>query len=327
MALLPRFDTPASVRDVPAGSPFYTQWSNYVSGLVGPTLPGDNGGAWYNATTTDVTVAGERGLVWMGFPRDVLLPGNRDDKENAFRIGDSRPNDRDPQNEYFEWKADHNAKDKITKLTFITETPEYYHQLWNFDPNIVLNLYRTLVNPGIVLSDLETTPGSGTYNQFNRWNTTHGIVHYIQNINTLGAAIGLAKGSRTTSPPYRDNYETTSLASPRTSVDPRVKLDVHMLVRKGLHVSLRDPIGFYMAAWNDAGFEKPDGSPAGNYWKIVRGTPGMVLRLEYEVPPAEGFVVGDMTIGGRPIVYGGQVAEQITVNIFGVAGTLTGGRA
>jgi|GEM_PF-1540237 len=325
MALLSRFDTPASVRDLPLGSPFYNQWSNYLSNMIGPTLPGDGGGAWYNPSTTDVQIAGERGMVWMGFPRQVLL-SNRDNRQAAFAAADSSPSNRNPQNEYFEWKVERNKENQITKLTFVTETPEYYQQLWSFDPNRVLQLYRNLVDPGIHLQDLETFPGSGAYNKFNDWNTTKGIVHYIQTINTLSAAVGLARGSRTTPPPHRDNYETTSHANPTTAVDPRVQLDVHMLVRKGLHVSLRDPIGFYMTAWNDAGFEKPDGNPAGNYWKIVRGTPGMVMRLEYEVPPALGFVVGDMRIGGRPIEYGGQVAEHITVNIFGVAGTVKGAR-
>jgi hypothetical protein len=46
----------------------------------------------------------------------------------------------------------------------------------------------------------------------------------------------------------------------------------------------------------------------------------MVLRLEFEVPAAEGFVVGDIRIGGHPIEYGGQVAEHITVSTTGAAG-------
>ena len=31
MALLPQFDTPASLRDAPAGSPFYAAWSNVIA--------------------------------------------------------------------------------------------------------------------------------------------------------------------------------------------------------------------------------------------------------------------------------------------------------
>jgi hypothetical protein len=183
----------------------------------------------------------------------------------------------------------------------------------------VLALYQTLVSPAVTLADLQ----SGTsYNKFNRWNTTDGIVHYIQSINTLGAALGLAQGSVTATPPFADNFEARpGSATAFTAVDPRVGFDVHMLVRKGLYVSFRDPVGLYIIEWNDSGFTKPDGTPVGNYWRIVRGTPGMVLRLEYEVPAAAGFVVGDIRIGGHLIEYGGQVAEHITVSTSGTAGS------
>jgi hypothetical protein len=322
MPLLTRFDTPAFLTDAPAGSAFYEQWSRYLSSLIGGTTAGTNGGAFYDPTVTDVTVAGEKQLVWMGFPRDQILPANRDNKTAAYISADSVPNTRNFQNEYFEWRVDRDKKNRITKLTFVTETPEYYEQLWAFDRSLVVNLYRTLVNPAVTEADLRS---GAAYNKFNRWNTTDGIVHYIQNINTLGAAVGLSKGSVTVAAPYRDNYEAEPGASTAfTSVDPRVAFDINMLSRKGLYVSYQNPPGLYITGWDDSGFTKPNGSPAGNYWRIVRGRPGMVLRLEYEVPAAEGFVVGDMKIGGRPIEYGGQAAEHITVTIGGIAGTIAG---
>jgi hypothetical protein len=58
----------------------------------------------------------------------------------------------------------------------------------------------------------------------------------------------------------------------------------------------------------------------GDYWRIVRGSPGAALRVEYEVPASEGFVVGDISIGGRPIRFGGQLAEHITVMAGGLVG-------
>ena len=71
--------------------------------------------------------------------------------------------------------------------------------------------------------------------------------------------------------------------------------------------------------------KKPDGSPAGNYWKLLRGKPApgpnkaaMGLHLVFEVPASEGFVVGDIKIGNRTIQYGGQFAEKITVGLFGL---------
>jgi hypothetical protein len=42
----------------------------------------------------------------------------------------------------------------------------------------------------------------------------------------------------------------------------------------------------------------------------------------YEVPASEGFVVGDIRIGGRPIEFAGQIAEHLTVMFPAIAGTL-----
>jgi len=319
MALLPMFDTPASLRDAPPGA-FYTNWSNYIAGRLVDLNPGDNGGAFYDPTHTDVNIVAEKRLTWIGFPRDVLLPGNRDNKPAAYAAADADVARRSPQNEYFEWYVKRNRAGKITKLTFVTETPEYYHKLWDIDPAIVVGLYQTLVDPAVVQADLQGA--GGAYDQFNRWNTVDGIVHYIQNINTLDAALGLAQGARNCPPPFNDNFEARpGLATQPTAVDPRVSFDVHMLVRKGLYVTFREPIGLYIVDWNDSGFTKPNGTPTGNYWTIVRGSPGQVLRLEYEVPPGLGFVVGDIRIGGHRIEYGGQVAEHITVSAGGTAGT------
>ncbi len=76
-----------------------------------------------------------------------------------------------------------------------------------------------------------------------------------------------------------------------------------------------------IAGWENSGITHRDGSAAGNYWRIVRGVPGMVLRVEYEVPASLGFVVGDLKIGGRRIEYGGQLAEHITVSLTSTIGT------
>jgi hypothetical protein len=52
----------------------------------------------------------------------------------------------------------------------------------------------------------------------------------------------------------------------------------------------------------------------------VRGSPGAALRVEYAVPPEEGFAVSDIRIGGRPIRTGGEIAEHVTVMVRGLAG-------
>jgi len=317
MALVTRFDTPASLRDLPVGSVFYDNWHAFLAGgLVTTPGSGTATGEFYDASEINVDILAERALVWMGFPRRVLLPSRRDDHLDAYMTADTTAN-RAVQDEYCEWFVKRNAAGKITKVTIVTETPEYWQHLWDVDRATVVNLYKTLVSPAVVEADLRTGGPGSAYNKFNRWNTTDGIVHFIQSINTLGAALGLARGSVATGA-ARDNYEMTPGAN--TSVDPRVILDVGALARKGLSITLRDPIGIYIAGYDDTGWTKPDGSPVGNYWTIVRGSPGRILRLEYKVPAGAGFVVGDIRIGGRRIEWGGQVAEHITCTLGGVAG-------
>jgi hypothetical protein len=45
----------------------------------------------------------------------------------------------------------------------------------------------------------------------------------------------------------------------------------------------------------------------------------MIVRLEVEVPKERNITVSDITIGGEPIRFGGQIAECITVKITGIA--------
>jgi hypothetical protein len=169
----------------------------------------------------DVEVLAEHLLVWMAFPRQVLVT-HRDDRRAAFIEADGDIARRDPQNEYCEWHVTRNAARKITKVVFVTESPEYWEHLWAADPAVVVNLYRTLVSPAVVEADLRVGGPGSAYNNLNRWNTTDGIVHLVQSINTLTAALGLAQGSIHTGS-ARDNYETVPPGL-RTSVDPRVKL-------------------------------------------------------------------------------------------------------
>ncbi len=332
---LARFETPGALRDAPPGSPFYNPddgWDRLVRGLVGVDTPGaadvDNPlrrlGGFYNPRTTDVPVAASRDLVWMGFPRGLLVRDHPRGRLAAFEVGETRGATGaglTTQVEYLEWRVVRRKSDrKITKVTFTTETKEYWTDLYRYHPDVVVRLYQELLgNPSI--RDADITRG-GAYDPKNDFNTRRGIVHLIVEspANTLSAAIGLTRGS-VSGPSVRDNYEVP--ASAETSADPRVGFDVGALARKDLCVTLRDPVGLYMLGWDDTGWTKPDGSPVGNYWRVVRpaaGSPVPALRVEYQVPKDEGFVVGDISIGGRPIKYGGHIAEHVTVTVGGVAG-------
>lgn len=327
MPLVTRFDTPGSLRDAPAGSPFYDAWHARIDGLLGDGQLGSGDvGETYNPARKDVTVVGAKHLVWMSFPRRQFVANFRDDHPAAYRAADANTaSNREKQEEYCEWRAVR-KNNKIVKVTFTTETPDYWELLFQTEPNTVVRLYNELLGEtSIVAADLVS---GGRYNKHNRWNTDKGMIHLNVDFldNTLSAALGLARNCADLrgpgQPHFRDNYDLQEERRQEpTSADPRVTMDGNTLVRRGLAVSLREPIGLYIAGWNDAGFTKPNGKPVENYWKIVRGSPGAVLRLEYEVPAAKGFVVGDIRIGGRPIEFGGQIAEQVAVVIAGIAGT------
>src|SRR5262249_41591451 len=106
--------------------------------------------------------------------------------------------------------------------------------------------------------------------------------------------------------------------------DPKIGKLVNDLARAGDAISLRNPVALYITRFSNDGINH-NGAPVPNFWRLVRGMPagpgqefGMGLHLVYEVDPAAGFVVGDLRIGADPIQFGGQLAENIHVGLFGL---------
>ena len=312
MALVTRYDTPAGLRDVPEGSSFYDAWHEFVNGTVPSNFPGS---PWIDPVLVDPDVVTVRTLSWIGFPRATLTVERRDDRAQGFADAeeagatfDWRPR----QFEYFEWYTTRDATGKVTKVAFSTETPQYFELLADVDQERVVELYREHVDPAVQWDELVNA--DGTYDRHNRWTTINGIMHYVNNINELNQAIGLAQGGALESlAPARDNFEFRVVA--RHAADDYIIREVAALGRSGFDITVHEPVGLYLDGWDDTGWTKPDGSPVGDYWRITRGRPGAVLRLEYEVPYEEGFVVGDILIGGRPVLHGGQLAEHMTSSL------------
>src|SRR3712207_3088506 len=67
------------------------------------------------------------------------------------------------------------------------------------------------------------------------------------------------------------------------------------------------------------GWVTPDGTPAIQFWTPVRGAAGTTVRAVFEVPPAAGYTIGDIEIGGQRIEFGGQIAKRINVKLTGIA--------
>jgi hypothetical protein len=218
---------------------------------------------------------------------------------------------------------------------------------YNFpgDKALLLDLYRTLVSPDVQLADLEcpddfydlTDPKNpvlvypkGAYNPYNRWNTTDGIVHLTHPANSLSAEINLG-AMATVLRAAKDGIPITGpdalicaagYGGVNRSSDPTIGSCVNELAALGFAVTLRNPVGLSMHHIDLAGFTTPGGEPVpAEFFQVLRGDAddGLIERAVFEVPDGEGYVVGDLTIGGLPIEYGGQVAEHITVNFVGTA--------
>jgi hypothetical protein len=251
-----------------------------------------------------------------------------------------------PHNEYCEWKVFRDtATGKIKKVVFVSEPPEYYRALWggwvegfqfDGDPKQVLALYREFVSPDVQLKDLVASEAinvggvlatKGAYNPYNKWNTTHGIMHLCSPPNTLSAEIGLGGDASII---YTDDQgrlivEADALicsagygGTDRNS-DPTIGGTVNALARMGARTTLTNPVGLYMDHIDLAGWATPDGSSVTDLIRVVRGSLDSIERLEVEAPSECGFMLGDVTIGGQPIRYGGQIAECITVKLVATA--------
>jgi len=223
-----------------------------------------------------------------------------------------------------EWFVYKTPAGRIRRIDFTCEPYDYWEFLGANDRARVVALYRAYIDPSIPESDL--FPGGGPYDMFNPWNTEKGAMHLTDGPNSLGAEINLVAGATVTW--QKDGVPVTDplqfircggFGGEVRSSDPRIGWDIGNLARLGFAITLRNPIGLLIDGLDDTGFLKPDGTPAGDYWRVRRGGGGHIVRATYEVPAAEGFVVGDMTIGGQRVEFGGQVAEHVAMKVVGVA--------
>jgi hypothetical protein len=175
-----------------------------------------------------------------------------------------------PTVEYCEWHVSRDpATGGITKITFTSEPPEYWTAMWGGPfpgggptfPDCrrkVLALYRELVSASVEIEDLispydDSSFGivRGGYNPFNKWNTTHGIVHLCAPPNSLGAEVEL--GAEATL--RRIDGAGKAVTDPQTLVccaafggvnrnsDPTIGATVNALARLGAMLTLSNPVG------------------------------------------------------------------------------------
>jgi hypothetical protein len=309
----------------------------------------------------------EQAITWNAFPKELSRKYGRDraliEADRLLPLSkykstlNSEVHHRTPYrplNEYCEW---HVVRDPDTqaihKVTFSSEPPEFWQALFGDtipitdtlstsfpgDRDRVLRLYQEMVSPEVKMDDLichETIPGApgelplvlkGQYNTYNKWNTTHGIMHLCSPPNSLQAEIQLGADATVLRHDSRGEVVVDPEAliccarygGPDRNSDPTIGSSVNALARLRAWVTLPNPVGLYMDHIDLSGWAAPDGQDVSDCMRILRGRSGMIERVVVEVPAKRGFTVSDITIAGEPIRYGGQIAECITVKLVGSA--------
>ncbi len=212
------------------------------------------------------------------------------------------------QDEYCEWAVTRRSSDnKITRIDFTCENPEYWNSLWKINSAKVLELYQTVLNkPQITLEDLslpntkDPSTGQPYYNPLNKWNTgtastssSGGAMHLTSTPNTLQTEIGISSAAtvlRTNPNPPSPSQPTVWLDPSQNNAllcnaqfgqkyrnsDPTIGNGINGTVNGALTVSLTNPPGLYIQMPNFGLYTTPknkDGTqtPASEFWTIARG--------------------------------------------------------
>jgi hypothetical protein len=243
-----------------------------------------------------------------------------------------------PQDEYCEWFA-YSQGPKLSRIVFTAEGPEYWIRLAKADFAAVLDLYRTFVSSNVRDEDLrletalqfdDDTLPPGSYNPYNKWNTTAGVMHLTHPANTLGAEINLAAIA---SVPRKDSSgkrveDIRRLAccggfgDPNRSSDPSIGFAVNTtclpLAAGGAaqDATLADPVALYMDGLQEGTITGPQDEPLDSWFNFVRGRKGRGLMAVLEPPAGAAFGLDQVKVKGVPLQRGGQVAEVIDMVLY-----------
>jgi len=290
-------------------------------------------------------LAGGHDRWWAYEQGDKLIPFNSPENDPGFQaVGNagfypviSETDIMRQQDEYCEWFVHKNAEGKITRVDFTSEAPEYYQSLWDLGDEgraELLRLYHTYVSPDVQLEDLhgiDIHTQQDVYNYMNKWNGAQGCMHLQCPPNSLSAEVNLACFSSVPrySPPadhvIEDGGELIACAqygrATRNS-DPHIGEQVNVICRAGFKVTLTNPVALYQNSFDATPIRKPDGSALkkDELAQLIQCTRGDIetnhgLRHTIQCPEDWGFVLGDMTISGQKIRYGGQLAELMLIQL------------
>ena len=355
-----KYSTPAEIDDL-AGKPtriaFLDAWhasmtDDFTTEIN--SLPANNK-LFFTETASPATSA-DLPITWNGFPlaltrvhpSDPIARWTAADKlgsVNRSTTGTPVPMPCRLQDEYCEWFAYRDTPNgPITRIVFSAEAPEYWIALAKHDFEAVVNLYKTLVSNQVQPDDLKLAQdivfGSGvlkkgTYNPYNKWNTSQGIVHLTHPANTLGAEINLA--ARATIP-RRDINGTrvtevrrfacgSTFGDPNRSSDPNIGHGVNVTVMPTAggatqSITLANPVALYMDRLANGAITDEDGNPLSGWFEFRRGVQGRGLMAELKQPAGSAFGLDKIRIGNRKLSHGGQIAERLQMVLYGKTANL-----
>src|SRR5262249_28818092 len=134
-----RFDPPAQLDDLDAARK--QDWSDGISNLFDREKAGDSEGPvaqFFNPLKKPVATDQQtRTICWTAFPNVIKTTAPSD--RSRWRKADSS---RNVQDEYCEWSVKRNTDQKIVRVTFTCEGPEYWEFLAANDQRKALDLYQ-----------------------------------------------------------------------------------------------------------------------------------------------------------------------------------------
>lgn len=291
---------------------------------------------------------------WVGFPRILTVRANGG-RRAALDAAEIRGTDQigysdramakpvsikyRQQDEYLEWVAVPQGA-KPARFIFTAEGPEYWEHLASVDRNAVLRLYHDLTGRDVAWSELSwasdvwVSDGNGSpvqiyargdYNPHNKVNLDECAAHLTHPANTLGAEIDLAAKATVQRTDAHGELlgERRRLAccsnfgDQNRNSDPTIGLAVNQTVRGGVSLTLADPVGLYIRAFDASRVSDTAGNVLDGWWTIKRGSPGRTLRAEFGPPAGSNLSIQDVRIGNNEVLSsGGQLAELITMVLY-----------
>jgi hypothetical protein len=304
-------------------------WSKHIDVLfnqvIGDIAACTKGGTQFvNPTLRDISSFSSASVQWASFPNSLLGPNMS--RPQAYELLDKNTREaRNAMDEYLEWYVHFDGQGNIVAVDFTTETEFYWRDLYRISQDLAAQKYSEVLGAKVRATDIGM---GGRYNPHNEYNSTKGIVHLVQQNNTLDAELYIAANASiwrtdTAGKPITDVVtckncgDDAGLGEPRRNSDPLIASSINALAREGRALSIPNPVGLYIASLNTQGWKTPDGSDVSACWKITRGNPA--VRARFEAPNSK-FAVSDIRIGDQPIRHAAQIAEHVMVTLSAAAG-------